>query len=74
MTLRVRFTHTTRHYARFLCACGVESENEFVVWGVGLEHGRPDLPEGWTGNGQGVAIEYTCPKCNQNNQRYSTIS
>ena len=24
MTLRVRFTHSTTHYARFLCACGAE--------------------------------------------------
>lgn len=65
MTLRVRYTHSTTHYARFLCACGTESENEFPVWGAELVYGRPDVPEGWTSRGTLPLIEYICPKCNQ---------
>ena len=65
MTLRVRYTHNVTHYARFLCACGASSDNEFPVWGAELAYGRPDVPEGWTSRGTLPLVEYTCPKCNQ---------
>lgn len=75
MTLRVRFTHSTTHYARFLCGCGAESENEFPVWGAELVYGRPDVPEGWTSRGELPRTEYTCPKCNAaHNSAYERIS